>query len=740
MKKFIKYFFISLTILILILLVSLSFYIGSIYTNALKIDIDEAKLSAPFTTIEIYDNDNKPIREDNTINENFVEGYELSEDTKNAFISIEDKDFYTHHGVNYKRMVKAMITNIKAGKFKEGASTITQQLIKNSHLTSAKTFERKITEIALSQKLEKQYSKDEILSQYLNIIYFGNNCYGIEDASQFYFSKPAKELTISESAMLAGLIKSPSKYSPIKNPENALTRRNIVITEMEKDGKISMEEAIKAKNQPLNLKIDTHSKNRLNSYSQAAIDEAEEILQIPAQQIALQGYKIYTYQNEKLQNDLQNAFESTDHNCNHAGIVIDNKSHSIVAYTGKGDYKILDCKRQPGSCIKPILVYGPALNEDVIYPCTQLLDEKTEIADFKPKNIGNVYHGYVSARESLSKSINIPAVKILSYVGIDKAKQYAEDMGLSFVEADEGYCLALGGMTYGVNIKQLAGAYSTFANLGKFSQPQFISFISDKNGKIVYVHKAEEKQVLREDSSYLLTDMLKTCAQSGTGKKLSELEIEIATKTGTVGKSGTKQNLDAWNVSYTPNLTCAVWLGNLDNTPIDYTGGNQPTEIAKNFFKTNKTTEKFKKPDSIVEKNIDTIELEENHRIVLANEYMPERYTQQELFSSFNLPNSYSDKFAKAQIPSYTSKVVNNNAIITFTANEYLTYQIYEEDKLKQEISNKTGFQTFEIPLTKNKQKLKFKTFYTLSPEIEDEDEITFVKSNKITNNKRWYI
>ena len=740
MKKFIKYFFISLTILILILLVSLSFYIGSIYTNALKIDIDEAKLSAPFTTIEIYDNDNKPIREDNTINENFVEGYELSEDTKNAFISIEDKDFYTHHGVNYKRMVKAMINNIKAGKFKEGASTITQQLIKNSHLTSAKTFERKITEIALSQKLEKQYSKDEILSQYLNIIYFGNNCYGIEDASQFYFSKPAKELNISESAMLAGLIKSPSKYSPIKNPENALTRRNIVITEMEKDGKISMEEAIKAKNQPLNLKIDTHSKNRLNSYSQAAIDEAEEILQIPAQQIALQGYKIYTYQNEKLQNDLQNAFESTDHNCNHAGIVINNKSHSIVAYTGKGDYKILDCKRQPGSCIKPILVYGPALNEDVIYPCTQLLDEKTEIADFKPKNIGNVYHGYVSARESLSKSINIPAVKILSYVGIDKAKQYGEDMGLSFVEADEGYCLALGGMTYGVNIKQLAGAYSTFANLGKFSQPQFISFISDKNGKIVYVHKAEEKQVLREDSSYLLTDMLKTCTQSGTGKKLSELEIEIATKTGTVGKSGTKQNLDAWNVSYTPNLTCAVWLGNLDNTPIDYTGGNQPTEIAKNFFKTNKTTEKFEKPDSIVEKNIDTIELEENHRIVLANEYMPERYTQQELFSSFNLPNSYSDKFAKAQIPSYTSKVVNNNAIITFTANEYLTYQIYEEDKLKQEISNKTGSQTFEIPLTKNKQKLKFKTFYTLSPEIEDEDEITFVKSNKITNNKRWYI
>lgn len=740
MKKFLKWFFIVLTVILLGLLIALSFYIGSIYSSASKIEIDSAKLSAPFTTIEVYDRDNKPIKEENTVNESYAEISTISEDTKNAFISIEDKEFYKHNGVNYKRIVKAMLSNLKAMKFKEGASTITQQLIKNSHLTSAKTFERKITEIALSTKLEKQFSKDEILEQYLNIIYFGNNCYGIEEASEYYFSKPAKELKLEESALLAGMIKSPSKYCPIKHPDNALKRRNLVLSEMEKDGVISADEAVRAKSQPIKLEINTEHKNKLNSYSQASIDEAEEILHLPAQQIALQGYKIYTYQNEKLQNDLNDAIDSVNIESNFAGIVVDNLSHGVVAFRGDGNYKILDCPRQPGSCIKPVLVYGPALNEDIIYPCTQILDEKTDISGFAPKNVGGVYHGYVSARESLAKSINIPAVKILSYVGIDKAKQYAEEVGINFDEKDEGYCLALGGMTYGVNVLQLAGAYSTFANAGMYSAPKFISFITDKNGKIVYINKPQEKQVFRQDSSYLLTDMLKTCTESGTGKKLAELGMPLASKTGTVGKSGTKQNLDAWNVSYSPNLTCAVWLGNLDNSPIDYTGGNQPTQIVKNFYSKNKESSDFEKPDMIVEKKIDTTELEENHRVVLANDYMPERYTKAEMFSIFNLPKSYSDKFAVAKSPNVTSKVENNEAIMTFVANEYMTYEIYDNSKLVKTLSGQNGKQSVSVPLTKEKQTFVIKSYYTLSPEIEDEKEITFVKKDKPVNNKKWYL
>ena len=740
MKKFLKWFFIISSVILVGILVALSFYIATVYTNAMKIEIDSAKLSAPFTTIEIYDKDNTPIKEENTINESYAKISSLSDDTKNAFIAIEDKDFYKHKGVNYKRIVKAMLNNLKAMKFKEGASTITQQLIKNSHLTSAKTFERKITEIALSTKLEKQFSKDEILEQYLNIIYFGNNCYGIEEASGYYFSKPAKDLKLEESALLAGLIKSPSKYCPIKHANNALKRRNLVLSEMEKDSLISTKEAMRAKNEQICLNINTKSKNKLNSYSQASIDEAEKILHLPAQQIALQGYKIYTYQNKKLQNDLNNSIDSVDIDSNYAGIVIDNTSHGVVAYKGDGNYKILNCQRQPGSCIKPVLVYGPALNEDIIYPCTQILDEETNIAGFAPKNVGNTFHGYVSARESLAKSINIPAVKILSYVGINKAKQYGEDMGIKFDENDVGYCLALGGMTYGVNVLDMAGAYSTFACYGKYSSPKFVSFITDKNGKIVYTNKPQEKQVLREDSAYLLTDMLKTSIATGTAKKLQELNMPIASKTGTVGKSGSKQNLDAWNVSYTPKLTCAVWLGNLDNSPISYTGGNQPTQIVKNFYSNNKESDDFVKPSMIVERKIDTTELEENNRVVLANEFMPERYTKNEMFSIFNLPKTYSNKFAVASTPNMTSKVENNEAVISFNANEYMTYEFYSNNQLVKKVAGQVGKQNITLPLTTQKQTFVVKSYYTLSPEIEDTKEITFVKKDKPVNNKKWYL
>ena len=192
MKKFFKWFFIVITILVLAGLLALGFYISSIYVNAKAMEIDKEVLTSPSLSIQIYDNENTPIKESNEISRAYADIETLSSETKNAFISIEDKTFYTHHGVNYKRIAKAMLNNIKSRKLKEGASTITQQLVKNTQLSSEKTFERKIKEVALAQNIEKEYSKDEILEFYLNIIYFGNNCYGIESASNYYFSKPAK--------------------------------------------------------------------------------------------------------------------------------------------------------------------------------------------------------------------------------------------------------------------------------------------------------------------------------------------------------------------------------------------------------------------------------------------------------------------------------------------------------------------------------------------------------------------
>lgn len=741
MKKFIKVTLIIFFILLLATLVGLGFYISSIYINARAMKLNEDILSSPYISVQVYDNENKPLKEDNEINKNFAKIDELSADTKNAFISIEDKSFYSHHGVNYKRIAKAMVNNIKSRSLKEGASTITQQLVKNTQLTSEKTFERKIKEVALAQKIEAKYSKDEILQNYLNIIYFGNNCYGIENAANYYFSKRAKELNLEESAMLAGLIKSPAKYSPIRNKENCINRRNLVLSEMYKDEVISTEDYNKAKNSPLNLSINNERKNKLNSYSQASIDEAEMILGLPARQIALKGYKIYTYQNHDKQEALENAINSQNLETDSAGIVINNSNHSIEAYVGDSIFKILDAKRQPGSCIKPILVYAPALNEDIIYPCSQILDEKTSISNYTPKNVGNVYRGYVSAREALSKSINIPAVKVLSYLGIDKGKAYAENMGITFDEKDDSYTLALGGMTYGVNLQQLAGAYSTFANNGYYATPKFVSFITNKNNRLVYINKPKAQQVLREDCAYLITDMLRTCATSGTAKKLASLNMDIASKTGTVGKSNSKENLDAWNISYTKEQTCGIWIGNLDNTPINYAGGNQPTEIVKQFFASVKDNSTFTTPESIVEKNIDGTELSENHRIVLANNYIPERYTQKEIFSIFNLPSDVSNKFTSMPKTDFNSKVENNKAIISFNAKDYVTYNFKANDKVLKSISNKNGEQIVTIDLLTPKQTITIDYFYTLSPEINNIDKINFIKTNKTNISKdKWFI
>lgn len=741
MKKSFKWILLIIFFIVLAALLAAGFYISSIYMNARAMAIDEDALSSSEVYIEVYDKENKPIKEFNEINKQYANIENLSDTTKNAFISIEDKSFYSHSGVNYKRMVKALINDVKARKLKEGASTITQQLVKNTQLTSDKTVERKIKEIVLAQKLEKRYSKDEILEKYLNIIYFGNNCYGIESASNYYFSKSAKDLSSSEAATLAAIIKSPAKYSPTKNPDNCLKRRNLVLSEMYKDNFIQADEYNLAINKPLSLTINEKPKNKLNSYSQSAIDEAVSILKIPAKKIALKGYKIYTYQDQEKQNALTNAIDIEGLDCNSAAVVIDNNNHTVQAYVGSSNYKILDAKRQPGSCIKPVLVYAPALNEDIIYPCTPLLDEKTTISDYTPKNIGDVYRGYISAREALSKSINIPSVKVLSYVGIDKAKSYAEDMGFVFDEKDDSYSLALGGMTYGVNLVQLASSYSTFANGGKFAPAKFVSFITDKNNKLVYVNKPHEKQVLREDASYLITDILKTCAKSGTAKKLASLNKEIAAKTGTVGKSNSKQNLDAWNVSYTKDQTICVWLGNLDNSPISYAGGNQPTEIARRYFSQVEDNSHFSVPSSIVEKDIDATELYENHRIVLAGNSTPERYTQKELFSRFNLPTDISNKFVNMEKQSFKGKVNGSNAEIEFDAKNYITYVFKSNGKTLKEISGLNSKQKVILPLKNQKQTISIDYYITINPDVNESEEITFIKTKQNSSDKdKWFI
>ena len=235
MKKFIKWLFIITLIAVSVTLIGVGLYISSIYVNAKNTDINEEVLTSSTLSLNIYDSTNKPIKESNAVNHAYASIDSLQPYTINAFISIEDKTFYEHNGINPKRIVKAGINNIKSHSLKEGASTITQQLIKNTQLSNEKTYSRKIKEIALAQKIEKMYDKNKILEYYLNVIYFGNNCYGIESAANYYFSKSANNLTLNESCTLAGMIKSPAQYSPLKNVEKCQNRRNIVLKEMQKD-------------------------------------------------------------------------------------------------------------------------------------------------------------------------------------------------------------------------------------------------------------------------------------------------------------------------------------------------------------------------------------------------------------------------------------------------------------------------------------------------------------------------
>lgn len=702
MRKFVKISVISSALILLVGVLSISIFLASSFVKYSSLALIEENLTAPTLSIDMFDQDNRPIKELNSFSRAYAPLSTLPKYVPQAFVAIEDQSFYSHHGLNYKRMIKAALNNLSSRSMKEGASTISQQLIKNTHLSSEKTFERKFKEISLTKKLEKKHSKDEILDYYLNIIYYGNNCYGIENAAQYYFSKPAKELEISEAALLAGMIKSPSRYSPIIHTDKAQQRRNLVLSQMQKCKFITEEDALRAKNSPIKLELCQDGKNFINSYAEAALDEACNILKVPARDIAAGGFKIHTYMQDKSQQKLKEALNCEDFDdADHAAIVVDASKHAVIAYEGSSAYKIISAKRQPGSLIKPILVYAPALNEDLISPSTMLLDEELSLGEYTPKNVDGKFRGYVSATDAVSKSINIPAIKVLSYVGLEKAKLYAEQMGLKFDEEDNNLAIALGGMHYGTTIKDIAGAYSTLANAGRFSEPKFIEYITDASGKILYRHKIEEIEVLREDACFLMTTMLQETAKTGTAKALGQLDLNLAAKTGTVGRG--KHNSDAWCACYSPSEVCVMWVGNLDNSPISVAGGNQPTRCVKKYFEDSEK-QVFTQPSSIVTRKIDDVILNEEHRVVLADENLPERFTSSALFSVFNLP----ERATSTKITQTHFDIKNNNGHvqISWNAHRHITYKFYDDNFLIKTVNGLENEQMIELNITSGKLKI----------------------------------
>ena len=743
MKKFAK---IAISLGITFVLIAIVFLGGVfVYINTAKSDVkfDKAMLEAQNSSIDIYDIENNKIN-DISGKKALVRLEELPSYVPASFVSIEDKDFYKHHGLNYKRMFKAFLSNLKSRSLKEGASTISQQLIKNTHLTNEKTITRKINEMALAKELERNFSKDEIMETYLNVIYFGSGAYGLENASETYFGKPAKDLSVDESALLAGMIKSPRTYSPILNYDNAIKRRNLVLSEMKKDGVISQEtfEELKQKTIVLAEKI-SHNKSR-NFYEEATLEEAEKILGLTENQIAVAGYKIFTYQVPKDQKSLSSTisnpayYDANDFGNipDGVGIVIDAKSGGICAFDAKSIYDVINMKRSPGSSIKPILVYAPALEYGKISPSTMILDEETNFGTYSPKNVGNQYYGWIDATKSIEKSLNIPAIKILKTTGLENSKRFAEKSGIKFDENDTSYAIALGGLTEGVTVKDLVNSYIPFANNGEFVEAKFIRKICDANGKIIYENKEQKRKAMSEETAYLMTEMLVSSVKKGTSSRLKSLPFEVAGKTGTVGIKGTNYNTDVWSIAYTPQKIVGVWLGNSTGESEfrlegRNNGGTFCTNIVKDTMKNMEIDEDltFERPNGIVECKLDTIKLEKDHILMLANPETPERYTITALFNQKYAPTLIAEKYIKENLCVLFGENKNGKNILKFDAISDAKYNIYriEEDTQRQIASfeNVKGSQTFED------KDIFDDTTYTYFVEVLQRDEKP-IKSNSI--------
>ena len=701
-------------LLIFLILATTIFFFGYYFAATKDAQLYPEKLVFCENNVRVFDGENQPVKTVSALTcKNTVRLQDIPKHTQQAFIDTEDKRFFSHNGFDVKRIAKAFLKNLKAKGFKEGASTISQQLIKNTHLSQEKTVKRKLKEWKLTRALEKKYSKEEILEKYLNTIYFGHSCFGIASACEYYFDKPAQQLTLADSAILAGLVRSPNNYSPFTKPENCLKRKQTVLTLMQNNGSITQNE----KNAALAEPLPTPTKKSVNGgYFPHLFNELTEITE--QKNIRLGGkIEIYTYLNPRLQNQLEDV-ASTIADTDKALLVLDRQTRGFKACVSSCTLG----KRLPGSLIKPLLVYAPALEENILVPATPILDEKVNYNGYSPQNYDGKFHGYVSARECVAQSLNVPAVKILQSVGVSKAAGYMSKLNLPVEKEDESLALALGGMKRGYAFKDLLTAYSAFPD-GKFEKGGFISAIKI-DGVTVYKKPNTPKSVFSEETAYLMTDMLKTAAKTGTAKKLRSLPFEIAAKTGTVGTE--KGNTDAYALSYTTRDCVGVWVGNADNRPILHTGGGLPcnallkiNEHLKDFYQARgENIPAFPKPNSIVKISLDKPSYYDTHTILLADDAAPQEQTFFELFKNSAIPLNKSTSFTFPMITAPYLSVVGNQVSITFD-DSFPSYYEYTIDRYDY-VTHTTVYQGGYTPLFTDTLTEKDKTYlYTVTPSFQ---------------------
>lgn len=519
-----------------------------------------------------------------------------------ALLTTEDRQFYNHSGLDLKGILRAVINDIKTWSFVEGASTITQQLAKTLFLTPDKSLERKFKEAVLALQMERRYTKDEILEMYLNQVYFGSGAYGVQTAAQTYFAKPVSELDLAECALIAGLPKSPSSYSPLINPELAIQRRNIVLKQMLETGEIDRKAYESAEEKSYKAPEKAPGKKTKAPYF---IDYVKQHIEdaIGWDMLYKGGVTIHTTLSWRLQQSAERAVEQglselsarmernglSGSPPQGALVAIDVQTGGILAMVGGRDYskstynRAATAQRQPGSAFKPI-IYACAV-ENGFSQDSRLLDAPVSFSggagarSWRPENYSDDYEGEITLRKALTDSRNIPAVRLIGKVGPEAAIDFARGLGINS-PLSPNLSLALG--TSEVTLLELTAAYSVFPNGGRFIEPRATAEVTDQNGQVIMRDRPEKQIIMSRTGAAIMTDMLKGVINEGTGRGARQTGYEIAGKTGT-----TSQCRDALFVGFSPDITAGVWVGRDDNSSLGpyETGARAALPLWKAFMK-----------------------------------------------------------------------------------------------------------------------------------------------------------
>lgn len=562
---------------------------GVVMANLFISSSDVSKLEEPEPRPTfIYDQNGEVVSK---ISNSNIEGVRLDQIPKElieAVISVEDQQFYKHNGINYFGIARAFTQNLLKGEVVAGGSTITQQLSKNVFLTQERTYSRKFKELILAKKIERTYSKDDIMERYLNQIYFGEGAWGVQRAAQIYFGKDVSQLTLNESATLAGLIKAPSHLSPYKNLEKSVERRNIVLSLMKSEGYISQSDFDETSGQKIVLSDQSAMsyEGKYPYYVDHIIDEAVNKYQLTKNEVLSGGYHIYTELNPVIQDALEDVYQDDnyfpeskpDQLIQSASVFLNPKTGGISALIGgRGEYtygrfnNATQLIRQPGSILKPIAVYTSALEQG--YKISDfLVDEPININGYSPENFDRRYRGRVTMYDAVARSYNIPPVWLLHNIGIESGVSTVERFGIPLEENDHNLGLALGGLHHGTSPLRMAQAFSTFANNGVMMEAHAIIEIKDSEGEVIGKWREKSDQVTEAEVAQQMTYMLQGAVEVGTAQKAQISGMQVAGKTGTTqlpftGVDGSK---DHWFVGYTPDIVGAVWLGYDKTDPEHY--------------------------------------------------------------------------------------------------------------------------------------------------------------------------